>query len=301
MIVTCEEKPMSTMAFTDALEQLEDSSAQFVNTARSSDMDKFYSYSKTINVLHRLINSIALAEAQGFSRETILEQISEARKIHELSPFCHRLQVWSRGYPGDFETIEHLISQENRATPSTFGYWLEMHTLTTGVAQQHRNKVRRQADFILEAINKGEERKEATSILSIACGSSPDFRLILEQIRNRDFSVVLNDIDKDALAFSEEKLSPISDKIKTVQGNTLRRIGKLAEDGPYDLILAGGLFDYLNDSASVFLIKKVFEKLLAPGGKFFLTNTADPNPYRHWLEYCVNWQLIERTEAAFFD
>lgn len=281
----------------DTLNLLKESSKQFVQTSELTDIGEFYSYSKVVSTLYQLVNAIALAEKSGIERETILENIAEAREIHKQSPFSHRLQVWARGYPGDFETIEHLIHQENRATPRSFGYWLETAALSCGVAQQHRNKVRYQADLVLEAVRKGCRTNKPARILSIASGSSPDLRLVQDQIRNCDFSVVLNDIDNDALAFSQEQLAAISDKIKPVHGNTLRKINKLAEDGAFDLVLAGGLFDYLNDSAAVFLIKNVYEKLLATRGKFLFTNIASPNPYRHWLEYCTNWFLIERTES----
>jgi hypothetical protein len=79
----------------------------------------------------------------------------------------------------------------------------------------------------------------------------------------------------------------------------LRAINKFASHGPFDLVLAGGLFDYLNDDQATFLIKAITSTLLSPTGTFAFTNIAKPNPFKYWMEYCANWFLIERTEDDF--
>ena len=103
-----------------------------------------------------------------------------ARLIHGKSPFIRRAQIWPRGYPGDFETIEYLVHPINRAA-----------------------------------------------------------------------KVVL---------------------------------------------AGGGVCDYLSDKEVRFLIDVAQRKLLKPGGSIFLTNIATGNPYRPWMEYLVDWFLIERSQ-----
>jgi extracellular factor (EF) 3-hydroxypalmitic acid methyl ester biosynthesis protein len=66
--------------------------------------------------------------------------------------------------------------------------------------------------------------------------------------------------------------------------------------GPFDLILAGGLFDYLPDRLAVRTIAESW-RLLAPGGRMVFTNIAVGNPFRVWIEYMGDWTLIERTES----
>jgi hypothetical protein len=65
--------------------------------------------------------------------------------------------------------------------------------------------------------------------------------------------------------------------------------------GPYHLISAGGLFDYLPDRL-VSLTLGIACKLLAPGGRMVFTNIGAGNPFRVWLEYMADWKLIERSE-----
>ena len=82
-----------------------------------------------------------------------------------------------------------------------------------------------------------------------------------------------------------------------VSGSIFKRAARLRELGPFDLVLAGGLFDYLPDRAAATLTRTVIERLLAPGGRFFFINICAGNPFRHWIEYLADWTLIERSEA----
>jgi hypothetical protein len=70
-------------------------------------------------LLYGLGADIARAEHAGLSRAEIREMVAPAREIFARSPFVRRAQVWPRGYPGDFETIEQLVSQTNRAPQGT--------------------------------------------------------------------------------------------------------------------------------------------------------------------------------------
>jgi SAM-dependent methyltransferase len=187
----------------------------------------------------------------------------------------------------------------NRSEPGTVAHWIEKYCLTTAIAQQHRNKVRWQADHIERVIKAGANAGKPARILLLACGSSPDVRMCLPRIVDHDFQIVLNDMDDGALEFSREKLRSLGERVKTVPGNMFRLVNKFAADGPFDLVLAGGLFDYLKDDQAAFLINAIKSKLLSPTGIFAFTNIAKPNPYKYWMEYCANWFLIERTEDDF--
>jgi len=123
----------------------------------------------------------------------------------------------------------------------------------------------------------------------------------LNRIEREDFEIFLNDNDEEALAFSLAKLKQLGDRIRTVHGNVFRNRNLLRDLGKFDLVLAGGLFDYLNERQATFLIKIGIDKLLDSSGIFAFTNIAKPNPYRIWMEYCANWQLIERSERDLDD
>lgn len=246
-------------------------------------------------VLH-LCQSIDSAKKAGTPREVILSNIGKAWDLHSRSPFISRRQTWPRGYPGDFETIEYLIRQINQATPGTGEYWLEYLALNSPIAQQHRNKVVRQAREILSVCQAATPEHPAR-ILIIAAGSSPDLQSIQPMIENCPAQFVLNDADENAMEFSLNKLDRIRDKITPVVGNVLAVQKKLAAHGPFDLVVAGGLFDYLDERQVTLLLRTIWSRLLKPDGRLFFTNISTFNPYRTWIEYLANWRLIERTQA----
>ena len=98
-----------------------------------------------ISLTHRLVVTIVRLEANGHARQELLGVLQRARVVHAESPFVRRLQEWPRGYAGDFETVEYLLQQRNRAVVGRFAYFLEQYALGSPIAQQHRNKVDIQA------------------------------------------------------------------------------------------------------------------------------------------------------------
>lgn len=273
---------------------LEIVSREFALHCQTADLYSPAAFDWIASQMHKINYEVFMALTRGAAKEEILETLNEVRLIQSQSPFVKRLQTWERGYPGDFETIEYLLEAENKAPKNSIAYLIEMYCLNTGIAQQHRNKVRFQADRILQTILQNSKNHEPPKILNIACGSSPDVALIQDLGKDINFQLVLNDMDKDALELSRQKLSAIESKIEFVHGNIFRCAGKLAANGKYDLIITGGLFDYLDEKQAVFLTNTIYSKLLAPTGKFIFTNIGKPNPYKYWMEYCANWFLIER-------
>jgi SAM-dependent methyltransferase len=76
-----------------------------------------------------------------------------------------------------------------------------------------------------------------------------------------------------------------------------RRLARTTAEGRFDLVVAGGLFDSLPDRWAVATLRAV-ERMLNPGGRLIFSNIAAGNPFRAWLEYLAEWQLIERDQEA---
>ena len=118
--------------------------------------------------------------------------------------------------------------------------------------------------------------------------------MLLEQLPALAGEIWLNDTDSGALKFSREALQVIASRCHFREGDALSAVRRFPR-GAFDLVLAGGLFDYLDERTATLLIQMAY-RLLAPGGTFFFTNIARGNPYRTLIEYFGNWKLIERTE-----
>jgi SAM-dependent methyltransferase len=238
---------------------------------------------------------IARAEHAGLTRQQIREMVAPVRDLFARSPFVRRAQAWPGGYPGDFETIEQVVSQANHAPEGTVAWLIESYCLGSPFAQQHRNRVAHQAGLITKAVLRPGP---APRVLLIASGAAPDLRLVPPQIAGHGCRFVLNDYDQAALDLAQDLLGPVARCCTFIPGNVLRALPALAAQGPYDLVLAGALFDYLPDRAARFVAGQAITRLCKPGGLFYFATIATGNPHRCWAEYLSDWVLIERDEPG---
>jgi len=241
--------------------------------------------------MHTLCAAILRAEERRVPPARIYELVAPARETHSGSPLFHRFQTWPRGYPGDFETIEYLFNGVNHAQPCTVPWFIEHYALHSTCTQQHRNKMAWQAGKVLQTCLRRHEPR----ILSVACSTSRDLRSVQRLLSGAAPRIWLNDADPEALSCSRTHLEGAGCQLEAIPGNAFRSVRKFEEGAPYDLILAGGLFDYLSERQIVWLLQRLFP-LLALRGELCFTNVAGPSPHRVWLQHMANWSLIERNE-----
>ncbi len=237
---------------------------------------------------HAICAALFEAEDEGHAHDALVRRVEPARRMYARAPFVARLQEWPRGYPGDFETIECLWQAQAGGRDAT-SWCLDRQALTSPIAQQHRNKVFEQARRLSEVASMGRARA-----LVLACGSSPDVRAARLTATDLDrLELTLTDADPAALAFSRQVLGPLAERCQFVHADALRALRRAS--GAFDLIMAGGLFDYLSARMCRRIVELAVARL-APGGLFFFTNIGAGNPYRTWIEYLGDWRLMERTD-----
>lgn len=240
----------------------------------------------------------------GLGEPEIVTALTPLRAVVSQSDLVRRAQEQPRGLPGDFEMIEYILARKVTGRPGTFGRLFDEYLQHSVVAQQHHNKIAHQAGLIEAALTEGRaavggfSRGPARRILLIACGGAADLRRVDPGLPAPGDRFVLNDMDPDALAHAMATLpAPTAAHVTTVQGNALRKAAELASEGPYDLVLAGGLFDYLEERPARALVRSVMERLCRPGGTFYFSNIATGNPFAVAMKYGASWPLIEREEA----
>jgi extracellular factor (EF) 3-hydroxypalmitic acid methyl ester biosynthesis protein len=269
---------------------------RFVSLQPENLVDEVSFFHKVTAVIHELCAEIRQLEILGAKPEEIIYELKEIRSIFGRSVFLSRIQNWPRGYQGDFETIEYLCDGVNTTSRDTLEYYLEKLALSSPIAQQHTNKLLWQSQQVLNTIytNPIHEKK----ILSIGSGGCRDLRLIKPILRNSSIKLIINDIDKDAIDYSKKHLQLIWQKITPIHGNAYRKVREISKHAPFDLIIVGGLFDYLSDRYIGALINKLATMLAKPG-KICFTNILSSNPWRVLIEYLADWHLLERTERDF--
>ena len=245
-----------------------------------------------IAALHNLMLSIEEADAGGIDRAITKAILAEAVAIQNGSPFFHRVCSWPRGYAGDFETVEYICDSINRAPSGTFAHACEQYFLSSAPACQHRNKIEHQARLLVAT----SSRLENARILVLGCGGGRDLLLARDSLRRGKSTVVVNDIDQAALALCASRLDCLGERLVPIRGNALEQMRTFEEKGPFDLILCGGLMDYIPGGLMKRSLRTLYKRLLAPAGTLFITNIATGNPHRPWMECCANWTLIERSE-----
>src|SRR6185369_14241656 len=113
------------------------------------------------------------------------------------------------------------------------------------------------------------EHPGTARVFSVACGSCPDLRRIAAHLPSLVGELWLNDSDNDALMFSARALAGVRPWMHLRPGNALKVVRRTAQLGRhFDLVLAGGLFDYLPDKQAIYLIEHAYA-LLKEGGTFF--------------------------------
>jgi|SRR5450631_156784 len=185
-----------------------------------------------------------------------------------------------------------ILSGRCVSQKGTLAYHLERYVLDCPASQQHRNKVAAQADLIRSTITE----TPGAVILVVACGGCPDLRMLLHELKTFRGQLWLNDIDREALERSANRIAKAFLGVRSIPGNVVELLRDAKSLPRFDLIVAGGLFDYLEDRVARFVIKGAYS-CLRPKGRFFFTNIGR-NPYRPWMEYCGEWFLHERDAAT---
>jgi SAM-dependent methyltransferase len=257
------------------------------------------SFDRVAEGVHGLLSSIRAALNAGIPLPVVENMLAPVNVQLTQSSFYRRTHTWPRGYPGDFETVEMLCyPQKFVSEKQSLADWLQEYVVTHPTTQQHRNKVVKQALLMLEA---ALEASAETRILSVACGGCPDLRMILPLLKKFPGRFVLVDSDADALAFSKAELGSFAASCDFVNLSFMRYVKNAARNGEkFDLILAGGLFDYLNDEVIVAFIGTSNNELLKPGGRLFFTNITD-NDHFDAIEFFARWKLIKRTKESILD
>jgi extracellular factor (EF) 3-hydroxypalmitic acid methyl ester biosynthesis protein len=247
-------------------------------------------YHQALAALHELLACASAAERAGVSYPEMRAATAQARALcGRCSRTLAHTQSWPRGYPGDFELVERLLDGDPGGEAGTLERALETCVLQLPIVWQHRVKVAWQAGLVRRRLGgPGPIR-----VLSIGCGGARDL-LRLEPHELGRLEIVLNDLDADALALAAARLAGGVRKLTCLRGNALRSTTKMRAEGPFDVIVVGGLLDYLPERAARTLLSQA-GGMLSPEGLLGVTNIAAPSPWRPMLQLLAGWTLIERS------
>jgi extracellular factor (EF) 3-hydroxypalmitic acid methyl ester biosynthesis protein len=156
-------------------------------------------------------------------------------------------------------------------------------------------------------------RNAAVRILSVGCGPAIELQqFIVESPLADRAEATLVDFNEETLEFARGALEQATRKsgrqcTVTLQKKSVLQLLKeaakvIADDSArkFDFIYCAGLFDYLPDRTCKQL-NGVFFNNLAPGGLIVVTNVDDRKPFRHMLEFLLDWHLVYRDRNALLE
>jgi extracellular factor (EF) 3-hydroxypalmitic acid methyl ester biosynthesis protein len=201
-----------------------------------------------------------------------------------------------QGYAGDFEIIDWIY--QNKPEGKGLGFALDRYFLENRGSQAMRSR----KQFIVEKISsmmkaRTQARLKDFSLFDLGCGPGRDILEIFEI--TGPARAILMDQDKDALNYSKKVLKPYLGHIEFVQYNLLRIIAGekyvAKKFGLHDVVMCIGLYDYLDENASVRLLKSSYN-LLKENGVLVISNWDVSNPSKTELEWVCDWHLYHRTK-----
>lgn len=158
-----------------------------------------------------------------------------------------------RGYPGDFEMMNHVYNNVP-ISKNTIGRYFDRYHLDMGYAQAVRGRKNKMVQILKKFIH--DHKGRSLRILNLPCGTSRDIQeLLATNGLRKDIFVDIHcvDHDKEALEYSKKVVINKTENIKIEfkEGNILNYIRDpeqyFVELGKFDLVYSIGIADYMPD------------------------------------------------------
>ena len=237
-----------------------------------------------------------------------------AGPILERGWLQNRARAKPRGYAGDYEMLARIY--EERLCDDPLGRLFDRYFQEQAAPVAVRHRMRMMADWIVDSVQESGVggRESGTggkgemgppfriAIFGSAFGLEVRDALLRLDIATRNrLHVTLLDLDPAAVEFAGQQLQSLlrPDQIVATAENLFRLPDRPSIAGLLDgadLLFCPGLFDYLDETAAVAMLRALATRL-APGGRLTIFQFAPHNPTRAYMEWVANWYLIYRDTA----
>jgi extracellular factor (EF) 3-hydroxypalmitic acid methyl ester biosynthesis protein len=230
------------------------------------------------------------------------------QKLFVGSPFGHRTFHKPNGYAGDYEMM-NMIYRNQPEGGSLFEKLIHLLLVSQWPARSVRNRIAHLHENILNETARVARSNTTARIMNIGCGAAKEVQDFLKETHlsdSADFTLV--DFNEETLAFAGGKLAETKRQcsrrtpVRTRQMSVYELLKRSRQSDPnrekFDLIYCAGLFDYLPPDTCRALIGLWYDSLL-PGGLMLIANMHDAKPFRNFIEFVLDWQLIYRDSREF--
>ncbi|GGL11402.1 class I SAM-dependent methyltransferase [Deinococcus radiotolerans] len=205
-------------------------------------------------------------------------------------PFTHRAFQKPRGYAGDAVMLDHMygltLSFPHPASPGG-----RLYAYTTNSPAAHAVRARRAR--LATLIDHAAENRPDARVVALAAGHGRE--LGQSSAVRRGDPITFAAVDQDQESLDELRRSYPDVHTELIAGDIRDVItGELTFEA--DVVYAAGLFDYLPDGAARRLTTRMAQ-MLRPGGVMLIANFLPDCPDIGFMDACMDWRLITRTEA----
>jgi extracellular factor (EF) 3-hydroxypalmitic acid methyl ester biosynthesis protein len=231
------------------------------------------------------------------------------RQLHPLvlcSPFAYRTYHKPLGYAGDYEMVDMLLRDPYEGS-SLFAKVVNLWFWSQWPARAHRNRIQHLKGLLKEEARRTARQGRPLRVLNLGCGPAREVQEFLaEEPLSDQAQLSLLDFNEETVQHTSSVLEQLKRRYGRraaiqVQKKSVQQVLKegarpvvKAPDRSYDLIYCAGLLDYLPDRTCAQLMN-VLHDWLAPGGLLAATSVEDSKPFRHMLEFVLDWHLIYRS------
>ena len=231
------------------------------------------------------------------------------RQLHPLvmcSPFAYRTYHKPLGYAGDYEMV-NMILRDPYEGSSLFAKVVNLWFLSQWPARAHRNRIRHLKGFLKEETRRGAGRGRPVRVLNLGCGPAREVQEFLAEDALCDHAQFTSagfqrgnhpthepGIGGTQAAIRPENPHPGSEEVRAAGAQGGRQTRRRCA-GPADTILfIAPACLIIFPTGHVVQLMNIFYDWLAPGGLLAATNVEDCKPFRHMLEFVLDWHLIYR-------
>lgn len=192
------------------------------------------------------------------------------------------------GYDGDYITIDMLMNRKTHHESRLLNI-LSMYAHGNQIVKQHAYKLYESSVLAANTCISGP-----CDILYVSCGLCHDFKNINLQHAN----ATLVDINPDCISQNKETFKQYN--FDYIVDNPVKYVFGANKTKTYDLILTGGLLDYVPDRLLKPFIHKCWN-LLKPSGTLLVTNIDEDFVASQTLKYYCGWRLIQRDNKVLMN
>ena len=187
------------------------------------------------------------------------------------------------GYAGDFEIIDKIHTNYISNIPAYINW--DKYFQNSSAPKAVRNRKEYLKRIVRPYLG------DSLHMLNVGSGPCRDIFELLEERHTGDIEIHCVDMDIQAIHYAKNLTRDYEEKVKFFQTNIFRFESK----SQYNIIWSAGLFDYLDDKAFVFLLKRFVSWCTVPG-EIIVGNFSNHNPSRNYMEIFGEWYLQHRSE-----